>query len=95
MAAYQVKIRGEYDMPRTEPFQAWYEVDLPQCPDCGGNLIWWEAMYAPGTRKCMGQPDHYSKDDEPVYREENGCGSLFSVQTDDASNVFLRRERFY
>ena len=103
MSKYQVKIRGEYtaddglriEMPKTVPYQAWYEIDLPACPDCGGDLLWWEAMHVPGTRKCMGQPDHHTADDEPVYKEENGCGSLFSVQTDDAGAVFLRRDRLY
>ena len=61
MAEYQVKIRGEYadddgfrlDMPRTEPFQAWYEIPLPACPDCGGNIVWAEAGHVPGTRQCV------------------------------------------
>ncbi len=60
MSEYQVKIRGEYtaddglkiDMPKTAPYQAWYEVPLPPCPDCGGDLLWWEAGHVPGTRKC-------------------------------------------
>lgn len=64
MSEYQVKIKGEYadddglriEMPRTAPYQAWHEIPLPLCPDCGGDLVWYEAGYAPGTRKCMGQP---------------------------------------
>lgn len=33
---------------------AWWEVPLPPCPDCGGQVVWWEAGYVPGTRKCLG-----------------------------------------
>ena len=29
-----------------------YAVPLPPCPDCGGELLWFEAGYVPGTRKC-------------------------------------------
>lgn len=36
--------------------RAWWEVPLPACPDCGGDLVWYEAGYVPGTRKCMGKP---------------------------------------
>ncbi len=32
---------------------AWWEVPLPACPDCGGEVVWWEAGYVPGTRKCL------------------------------------------
>jgi len=35
---------------------AWWEVPLPRCPDCGGDLVWYEAGYVPGTRKCLGVP---------------------------------------
>jgi len=31
---------------------AWWEIPLPDCPDCGGELVWYEAGYVPGTRKC-------------------------------------------
>lgn len=34
----------------------WATVPLPRCPDCGGDLIWWEAGYVPGTRRCVGAP---------------------------------------
>ena len=59
--AYLVKIRGEYDeddglrieMPRTTPYQAWHEIPLPACPDCGGNIVWAEAGHVPGTRQCV------------------------------------------
>ena len=102
MSEYQVKIRGEYadddglriEMPRTTPYQAWHEIPLPACPDCGGDLVWYEAGHVPGTRKCMGQPDHHDQDDEPVYREENGCGSLFSVRT-DGGKVYLCRDKLF
>jgi len=33
--------------------RAWWEIELPPCPDCGGILIWWEAGYIPGTRRCL------------------------------------------
>lgn len=33
---------------------AWWDVPLPPCPDCGGDLVWHEAGYVPGTRICMG-----------------------------------------
>jgi hypothetical protein len=36
--------------------RAWHEVPLPACPDCGGDLVWYEAGYVPGTRRCMGLP---------------------------------------
>jgi hypothetical protein len=32
--------------------RAWWDIPLPLCPTCGGNLVWFEAGYAPGTRKC-------------------------------------------
>lgn len=59
---------------------AWWEVPLPACPDCGDDLVWWEAGYVPGTRKCLGKPIG-EKDGQPTYDNEGGCGSLFSVQT--------------
>ncbi len=31
-------------------------IPLPLCPDCGGDLVWWEAGYVPGTRNCVGLP---------------------------------------
>ncbi len=43
----------EIDMGSTEhPPQAWWEIPLPPCPDCGGEIIWAEAGHAPGTREC-------------------------------------------
>ena len=35
--------------------RAWWEVPLPPCPKCGGDLVWYEAGYVPGTRKCLGK----------------------------------------
>jgi hypothetical protein len=32
--------------------RAWWDIPLPLCPKCGGNLVWYEAGYVPGTRKC-------------------------------------------
>jgi hypothetical protein len=59
-----VKIKGEnaeddglsVDVGVLQPGQAWWTVPLPPCPDCGGDVVWYEAGYAPGTRKCMGMP---------------------------------------
>lgn len=56
---YHVCIRGAtgaddgltIDMPRAQD-QPWYDVPLPDCPDCGGDLVWFEAGYVPGTRRC-------------------------------------------
>lgn len=31
---------------------AWWEVPLPCCFDCRGDLRWCEAGYVPGTRRC-------------------------------------------
>ncbi len=39
-----------------EPDQAWYDVPLPPCPDCGGDLKWAESGNVPGTRRCVGEP---------------------------------------
>ena len=33
---------------------AWYDVPLPSCPDCGADLMWFEAGYVPGPRQCAG-----------------------------------------
>jgi len=91
MSDYEVNIGGDYtvddgleiDMGALAPGQAWWEMRLPDCPDCGGDLVWWEAGYVPGTRKCLGKPDL-----------DGGCGSLFSVQP-GGGRAYMRRERFY
>ena len=89
-----VRIGGDYPDPNDLCINmgrvtgAWYDVPLPPCPDCGGDLVWWEAGYVPGTghipgtRKCVGQPTGKS-DGRPTYDPDGGCGSLFSVQTRD------------
>lgn len=64
MSEYQVRIRGEereddglsIEMGSTRAGKAWWEIPLPQCPDCGGDLVWYEAGYVPGTRACKGEP---------------------------------------
>jgi hypothetical protein len=98
---YTVRIKGqpadeddlEIDMGRLQLDQAWWQVPLPACPDCGGDIAWDETEYVAGTRKCLGSPvDQY--EDQPTYAEDGGCGSIFSVRT-DAGHVTLRRERFY
>ena len=72
---------------------AWWEVPLPACPDCGGDLVWWEADYVPGTRKCVGQPLGKELNGQPLYDSDGGCGSLFSVQTTDAEIVVTDKGR--
>ena len=67
---------------------AWHKMPLPQCPDCGGDLVQYEAGYAPGTRRCMGTVT------DGAYDEDGGCGSLFRVDCRIA-RVWLHRERFY
>lgn len=63
MGKHYVVIRGEragddgyHQDLDCGPDQAWYDAPLPTCPDCGGDLIWWEAGYVPGTRACAGEP---------------------------------------
>lgn len=64
---------------------AWHDVPLPPCPDCGGDLVWYEAGYVPGTRKCCGTPvavvddPAYPDGKRRSYADDGGCGSLFSV----------------
>lgn len=63
MAKYAVKIRGKFtsddgleiDMGEIGQ-RSWWELPLPPCPDCGGDVVWWEAGYVPGTRRCIGAP---------------------------------------
>jgi hypothetical protein len=101
MSGYTVRIKGqpgdeddlEIDMGRLQVDQAWWELPLPPCPDCGGDIAWDETEYVAGTRKCLGSPiDQY--DDDRTYSEDGGCGSIFTVRTAD-KRVTLRRERFY
>lgn len=33
---------------------AWWDVPLPPCPDCDGELEWAEAGHVPGARQCTG-----------------------------------------
>jgi hypothetical protein len=66
---------------------AWYEMPLPQCPDCGGDLVWYEAGHGPETRKCMGSLNRTGAHDP-----DGGCGSLFRVDC-EGGRVILRRER--
>lgn len=58
---------------------AWWNVPLPPCPDCGGGLVWWEAGYVPGARKCVGQPIGLTPKGQPKYDSNGGCGSMFMV----------------
>jgi hypothetical protein len=64
MSEYEVLLRGEYveddgveiDMGAPEAGESKWSLPLPHCPDCGGDLVWWEAGNVPGTRKCVGLP---------------------------------------
>ena len=78
---------------RKNPAKSWWEYELPKCPDCGGDVVWWEAGFVPGTRKCVGKPVK-TKDGDEEHILENGCGSLFSVREEEFRLIF-RRERFY
>ena len=98
--SYKVNIRGVYteddgyrlELGKLKPGEAWHDKPLPHCPDCGGDLICCEDGYLPGTRKCVGYsrlPGH------KVYAKDGGCGSMFSVRTDDQQSIYIQRERFY
>jgi hypothetical protein len=101
MNAYQQQIWGkltddahwEFDLGQVPPELAWYEVPLPQCPDCGGDLVPWEAAYVPGTWKCVGRSIG-SCDGRPTYCVDGGCGSIFNVSS-KRGRLTLRREHFY
>jgi hypothetical protein len=96
MNAYHVKISGksvpddgfDRDLGQLAANKAWWEVELPKCPDCGGDIVWYEAGYVPATRKCCGS----KVDAEGNYH--SGCGSMFHVCTENG-HVILRREKFY
>jgi hypothetical protein len=100
---YQVRIRDELteddglalDLGPLGPGEAWWEKPLPPCPDCGGALVWFEAGYVPGTRKCLGAAIGTTPDGRATYDPDGGCGSMFAVRTPEGGPVTLRRERFY
>lgn len=79
-------IRGEYvdvdseglEWPCGPCIASWWDVPLPPCPDCGGDVVWWEAGYVPGTRRCVGKPIRKSGG-QPAYNPDGGCGSMFAV----------------
>ncbi len=58
----------------------WWSVPLPPCPDCGGDLVWYEAGYVPGARRCMGARIGGTIE-APSYDHDGGCGSMFSAET--------------
>jgi hypothetical protein len=101
MNAYQVQIWGELtdddfwelDLGQVPPETAWYEVPLPRCPDCGGDLVWDEAADGPGTCKCAGKPIG-SCDGRPTYCLDGGCGSVFDVDA-RRGRVTLQRKQFH
>lgn len=98
---YTVLIKGEesgddglrVDLGELPPRTAWWEVPLPPCPDCGGDVVWYEAGYAPGSRKCMGKPTGRNERG-PIYDIDGGCGSMFQVSM-EARHVVLDRLRFH
>lgn len=61
---------------------AWWDVPLPRCPDCQGQIVWAEAGNVPGTRRCSGRQDG-----------DEGCGSMFEVTTRDDC-AWLQRSRY-
>ena len=63
-------------------------VPLPPCPDCGGDLVWYEAGYTPGTRKCMGKPTTTAH-----ILAMAGADLLFDVEAEHGQ-VVLRRSKF-
>ncbi len=91
---YVCKIKGE--VQPDDGFQldcgrivgAWYDMPLPKCPDCGGDLVWDEAGHVPGTRACAGTPR-----EDGSYPHNGGCGSIFHAEA-QAGRLVLRRERF-
>ena len=99
---YHVIIRGEpadddglrIEMGRVQRDASMWDLSLPRCPDCGGDMVWYEAGYVPGTRKCLGAPVGRTPDGRPEYDTASGCGSMYSVQIDDGA-VYVRRERMY
>jgi len=66
------------DLPYGPVTDAWWDVPLPQCPDCGGDVVWWEAGYVPGTRRCVGAPLRRGE-----YLPDRGCGSMFVVASQE------------
>ena len=55
--------------------QAWWEVPLPPCPDCGGDLVWHEAGYTPERGNVW-----VSQLRTAAYSADGGCGSFFDVE---------------
>jgi hypothetical protein len=100
MNIYQVQIWGELthddfwelDLGPVPPETPWNEVSLPQCPDCGGDLVWDEADDGPGSLKCAGRRIG-SCGGRPTHCVDGGCGSLFDVDA-GRGRVMLRRKQF-
>lgn len=94
---YKVRIKGKLtkdDGWREDRPNNWDDNQQGVCPDCGGDWLWYEAGYVPGTRKCLGQPIGEDEHGNHRYDVDGGCGSLFSVQQ-QGEQWYLRRERFY
>jgi hypothetical protein len=98
MNIYQVRIWGELthddfwelDLGPMPPETRWNDVSLPQCPDCGGSLVWDEANLGPGSLRCAGRRIGGGR---PTYCPGGGCGSLFDVDA-GRCRVILRRKQF-
>lgn len=43
---------------------AWWEVMLPACLDCDGDVVWYEAGYVPGARRCVSCGSMYTVESE-------------------------------
>jgi uncharacterized protein (DUF983 family) len=49
----------------------WDDCQAGACPDCGGEWVWYEAGYVPGTRRCNGCGSMFS-----VFPSENGRATM-------------------
>ena len=85
--------QGKPNLGDPPPDTEWYEVPLPRCPDCGGDLVWDEAADGPRSLKCAGRSIG-SCDGRPIYCSDGGCGSLFDVEA-RRGRVTLQRKQFH
>lgn len=73
-------VEDEETWPAGPCVDSWWDVPLQPCPDCGGDVVWYEAGYVPGARRCMGVPTG-RREEGTVYDADGGCGSMFTVDT--------------
>jgi hypothetical protein len=57
-ASPEVEIKIE--MGRSGRGVAWWDLPLPPCPDCKGEIVWAEAGLVPGARECTGCGSRFS-----------------------------------